>query len=74
MLGNPKFNYGDKVKFKYIPYQKTEEVEVIGEIYIIDAYGTFEQNKEVSYDVMFTDDDGYKCLFKHLVESRLESV
>ena len=40
MLGQPKYQYGEKVQFQFD--QKT----VVGEVYIIDAYGTFFQNEE----------------------------
>ena len=45
MLGHPKFNYHDIVEFQI-------DCEIlVGVIEIIDAYGTFFQNEEVSYDI-----------------------
>lgn len=64
MIGKPKFKIGDKVKFE-IEYKN-----YIGNIYIVDEYGTFEDNSDVSYDIM-VDDWGPKreqCLFKHITE------
>ncbi len=61
MIGNPKYSKSQKVKFKL---NGTEEI--IGEIYIIDAYGTFGQNEEVSYDIMCKDNN---TLYKHIRES-----
>ena len=75
MLGKPKFKYDDKVKFT-MKYQD-KEYSLIGTIYIVDKYGTFEQNKEVSYDIMVEDGDfpvGYPCLFKHIEESCVEKI
>lgn len=68
MLGKPKFKCGDKVKF-YINNQL-----VIGQVYIIDAYGTFEQNREVSYDIMVSASalNNTPTLFKHIIETAIE--
>ena len=67
MLGKPKFKEDEVVKF-------TTDGEVLtGKIYIIDPYGTFEQNEEVSYDVM-VEDGPWPGLFKHLRESWLEKA
>lgn len=62
MLGIPKFNYGEKVKFTI------DDVEKIGIIYIIDRYGTFEDDSDVSYDIMVEDDN---CLYKHIREDKV---
>lgn len=70
MLGHPKYNYGDQVKFT-INFE-SGPVELIGKIEIIDRYGTFEQNDHVSYDVMVDDFNGAKCLVKHIIEPNLE--
>lgn len=68
MIGNPRYDYGDKVKFSVFDENKKEH-ELVGEIYIIDAYGTFEQNEEVSYDIMVEESPfGNPCLFKHITE------
>lgn len=71
MLGKPKFDYNDIVKFKSRMFSDTPELEVEGSVAIIDAYGTFEQNKEVSYDVYSAKDN---ILFKHIRESQLTYV
>lgn len=63
MLGQPKYKRGDTVSF-----EMRGEV-VAGEVYIVDAYGTFEQNEEPSYDVMIVQDHSEKCLVKHVRES-----
>ena len=52
-----------------------EKYTLKGHVYIVDAYGTFEQNEESSYDIMVDDGDfpiEYPCLFKHIRESRLK--
>ena len=70
MLGHPKFKYGDKVKFK-ITTKDNIEKELEGEIFIVDAYGTFNQSRDVSYDIMVEHShfDGGPCLYKHIVET-----
>lgn len=73
MLGNPKYDYDEVVKFK-ITTKELGEVECEGTIYIIDAYGTFEQNEEVSYDIMVEHSphfDNEPCLYKHIIESEV---
>ena len=63
MLGKPKFNYGDVVRFKLGNEHKT------GIVAIIDKYGTFEQNVDVSYDILNKEDN---ILYKHVMESLVE--
>lgn len=72
MLGKPKFKVGDSVAFKI----KGEEKEFLinGEVFIVDAYGTFEQKEEPSYDIMAEESHFNKeqpCLYKHIRESLL---
>ena len=65
MLGKPKFNYGDKVSFEI------DGQTVVGEIYIIDRWGTFFDNSDVSYDIMVENDPRHgnlSCLYKHISE------
>ena len=70
MLGKPKFNYGDIVSFKL------EDTVYIGHIYIIDKYGTFENDSDVSYDIMVDEwgEKKEKCLFKHITEKLVEKI
>lgn len=72
MLGKPKYNYDEEVIFK-INYDENE-YKINGRIFIIDAYGTLEQNKEVSYDIMVNNSplhDNGPCLFKHIIETQI---
>lgn len=62
MLGKPKYNHDEEVKFKL------ENKEYIGKVYIIDEYGTFEQSEEPSYDVKV---ESNNTLYKHIRESML---
>ena len=64
MKGKPKYKIGDKVQFTL------EEGTFYGEVYIVDAYGTWDNPNDVSYDIM-VDNWGPKkeeCLFKHITE------
>ena len=49
MKGQPKFNCKDIVKFKL------EDKEYIGEVWIVDKYGTFDDPSDVSYDILVKD-------------------
>ena len=83
MIGHPNYNYDDIVSFKLsVPVADDENGTVYekrqftGTVEIIDAYGTFEQNKEVSYDILVENafGDGITFLFKHIRESELTPV
>ena len=65
MLGKPKFELNDKVSFTL------QEKTIEGVVYIVDAYGTFENPNEVSYDV-FSDDEN--VLYKHIPERLVKKV
>lgn len=75
-IGNPRFKIGDIVSFRFIPCGETKPFRVIGTVYIVDAYGTFEQNDEPSYDIMIqcNDNENRRCLVKHVPESSCELV
>ena len=72
MIGHPKYDYDDLVEFDIVYENKTYTLQ--GRIEIIDRYGTFEQNKDVSYDIMVENSPLYNnepCLFKHIIESKI---
>lgn len=62
MIGKPKFKIGDQVTFTL---EKLGTIK--GNIYIIDPYGTFEDDSDVSYDIMGMYKD-QETLFKHIPE------
>ena len=62
MLGHPKYTYKDKVRFKF------RNLDLVGTIEIVDSYGTMEQNKEPSYDIVV---EMNNTLYKHIVESSI---
>lgn len=65
MLGKPKYSRDEVVTFELNGETK------IGTIAIIDAYGTIEQNAEVSYDIFVENEN---CLYKHIVESLVNKI
>lgn len=71
IIGKPIFKYEDQVGFYLKPYGEAEKKFFVGKVYIIDAYGTFEQNEEPSYDIMVEDYNGTgrPCLVKHVRQS-----
>lgn len=69
MLGKPKFKHGDLVQFDVKFPEETRTIK--GYIYIIDEYGTFQDNTDVSYDIM---DEEEKCLYKHVSEKFVTKV
>ena len=64
MKGRPKFNYNDEVKFNLDGEIKK------GIVYVIDKYGTFEDDSDVSYDVLVANENE-RCLYKHINEKFL---
>lgn len=56
----PDYKLNDIVSFMCNDEKKT------GKVYIVDRYGTFEQDEEPSYDVLVESDN---CLYKHIRES-----
>jgi hypothetical protein len=65
MLGNPKYKIGDIVEFKC-----NEQIKV-GVVAIVDRFGTFENNNDVSYDILNKED---KVLYKHFQEPTIIKV
>lgn len=63
MIGKPKYKEGDIVRFKVKINGETEIKE--GVVAIVDQYGTFEYDQDVSYDIMI---DSENCLYKHFPE------
>ena len=69
MIGRPKFKEDDNVFFTI--RDNNQDITIHGSVYIVDAYGTFEQNEEPSYDIMVEKSpiSETPCLFKHIRES-----
>lgn len=61
VLGNPKYSFGDLLEFKTQHMSEAKR----GRVEIVDAWGTFEQNSQPSYDIYVSEEN---CLYKHIVE------
>ena len=61
MKGNPKYQYGNPVKFEL-----NGEIKE-GTVYTVDEYGTFEDDSDVSYDILVKNEKEH-CLYKHINE------
>lgn len=59
MIGHPKFKIDEKVKFDFYGQEK------VGTVYIVDKFGTFEDNTDVSYDILVEEEN---ILYKHFNE------
>jgi len=71
MKGHPKYKIGDNVKFTL------EDRTYHGNVYIVDEYGTWDDDSDVSYDVMVNDwgdNHDKECLFKHITERLVSKV
>ena len=62
VLGEPRYLLGETVAFE------VEGRVLYGDIYVVDSYGTFEQQEEPSYDIMVQEP---KMLYKHIRESEV---
>ncbi len=61
-MKGPKYKLNDIVSFEY--YGKS----LRGRISVVDAYGTFEQQEEASYDILVDGEPSW-TLYKHVRES-----
>lgn len=59
MVGKPKYKFGDIVKVKF------GGTEFTGAVAIIDRYGTFFDDSDVSYDILNKEEN---MLYKHINE------
>ena len=64
-LGQPLYDYDDPVMFS-LQDQEGNFVTKHGIVVVVDAYGTFFQNQEASYDIMVPSENG--TWYKHVSE------
>lgn len=62
--GRPRYRWRDRVIFQTMGKKKEGIIE------IVDAYGTFGQDEEPSYDIYAEEEN---MLYKHIIESEVES-
>lgn len=71
MLGKTKYALGEEVAFNIIN-RNGVDCTYIGTVQIIDAYGTFEDNTDVSYDILVENGERGGILFKHVNEKSVK--
>ena len=62
MLGKPKYNLGQLVKFKHPDWGELE-----GVIVVVDKYGVFEDSTDVHYDIDVADEGWYKHIRENMI-------
>ena len=68
MKGFPKFKIGDKVHFEFTIEDKKYSED--GEVVVVDKYGTFEDDSDVSYDIRLKDGSWWKHINEKYVSLR----
>ena len=68
MRGFPKFNIGDKVHFEFTI--NDEKYSEDGEVVVVDKFGTWDDDSDVSYDIKLEDGSWYKHVNEKFVTSR----
>lgn len=68
MKGFPKFKIGDKVHFEFTVEDKKYSED--GEVVVVDKYGTFEDNSDVSYDIRLKDGSWWKHISEKYISLR----
>ena len=68
MKGFPKFKIGDKVHFEFTVEDKKYSED--GEVVVVDKYGTFEDDSDVSYDIRLEDGSWWKHISEKYVSLR----
>lgn len=66
MIGHPKYERGDIVRFRI------DNTELTGTICIIDAYGTFFHDDDVYYDIM-VERTPVNMFYKHIPECAISA-
>ena len=65
MKGFPKFKIGDKVHFEFTIKDKKYSED--GEIVVVDSYGTWDDDSDVSYDIRLEDGSWWKHINEKFV-------
>ena len=68
MKGFPKYKLGDKVHFEITTADKTYSKD--GEIVVVDKYGTFGDDSDVSYDIKLEDGSWWKHINEKYISLR----
>ena len=68
MKGFPKYKIGDKIHFEFTIEDKKYSED--GEVVVVDKYGTFEDDSDVSYDIRLKDGSWWKHISEKHVSLR----
>lgn len=68
MKGFSKFKIGDKVHFEFTIEDKKYSED--GEVVVVDKYGTFEDDSDVSYDIRLKDGSWWKHISEKYISLR----
>ena len=68
MKGFPKYKIGDKIHFEFIIDDKKYSEN--GEVVVVDKYGTFGDDSDVSYDIKLEDGSWWKHINEKYVSLR----
>ncbi len=67
-IGQPRYSFREPVCFHILDREGGKETIKEGVVRIVDAFGTFGQHEEPSYDIEVTENNKV-CLYKHIRES-----
>ena len=73
MRGNPKYKRGQMVRFTFWSARYPHPVTQVGRVDIIDAFGTFDDPSDVSYDILVENEEE-NCLYKHITEALVQAA
>ena len=68
MKGFPKYKIGDKIHFEFTIEDKKYSED--GEVVVVDKYGTFEDDSDVSYDIRLKDGSWWKHISEKYISLR----
>lgn len=68
MKGFPKFKIGDKVHFEFTLNNKKYSED--GEVVVVDKFGTWDDDSDVSYDIKLKDGSWWKHINEKFVTLR----
>ena len=68
MKGFPKYKIGDKVHFEFTVEDKKYAED--GKVVVVDKYGTFEDDSDVSYDIRLKNGSWWKHISEKYVSLR----
>ena len=56
-----------------VEFEVSDGIIKTGTVWVVDAYGTMEQDEEASYDI-WVEAGEERCLYKHIRESKVKGI